>query len=134
MTNCAEKLHHATKRGALDHLKWAKRQPGGHGIRYLDAYRCPCGGGWCVGRSWKTKRVMEAAQPKPEKTTAEKTPTAGEIRRKARREAVQAEKALRYRLRKVDALGSLADMADSFAIALRMAAAEISRMEKIRGF
>jgi len=33
----------------------------------------------------------------------------------------------------VDALGSLADKADSIAIALRMAAAEIARMEQSRG-
>jgi hypothetical protein len=72
--------------------------------------------------------AAQSAAPVP------KQPTTGQLRRKAKREAVQAEKSLRYRLRPVDALGSLADMADSIAIALRMAAAEIARMEQARGF
>jgi hypothetical protein len=126
--DCAEKLHHKTEREALNHLRWAKKQPGGHGIKHLGVYSCPCGHGWCVGRAWRSKREKLAAQPKlaPEP----KPLTAGQLRRKAKREAVHAERCLHYRLRQVDALGSLADLADSFGIALRMAAAEIALKEK----
>jgi len=130
--NCTDKLHHKTEREALNHLAWARKQrhqEGSQGLKYLNVYKCPCGEGWSVGRAWRSKREAQASQPKPE---IQKTPTPGQIRRKAKREAVQAEKALRYRLRQVGALGSLAEMADSFAIALRMAAAEIERMEKAR--
>lgn len=130
--NCAEKLHHATERKALNHLAWAKKQPGGHGIKHLGVYSCQCGNGWCVGRAWRSKREKLAAQPKP--TLGPKPLTAGQLRRKAKRDAVHAERCLHYRLRQVDALGSLADMADSLAIALRMAASEIARMEQARGF
>jgi hypothetical protein len=131
--NCTDKLHHKTEREALNHLAWARKQrhqEGSHGLKHLNVYECPCGEGWCVGRAWRSKREAEAAQPA---APAPKQPTAGQLRRKAKREAVQAEKSLRYRLRQVDALGSLADMADSIAIALRMAAAEIARMEQARG-
>jgi hypothetical protein len=133
--NCADKLHHQTEREALNHLAWVRKQrhqEGSHGLKHLNVYKCPCGQGWCVGRAWRSMREQLAAQPKP--APGPKPPTTGQLRRKAKREAELAERCLRYRLRQVDALGSLADMADSLAIALRMAAAEIRRMEQARGF
>jgi hypothetical protein len=74
MTICVEKMHHQTEREAYDHLAWARKTArkqigGGKELRHLGIYRCSCGAGWCVGRSWKTRRAMEAAQPKPDKTT-----------------------------------------------------------------
>jgi hypothetical protein len=132
--NCTDKLHHKTEREALNHLAWARKQrhqEGSHGLKHLNVYECTCGEGWCVGRAWRSKREALAVQPKP--TPETKPLTAGQLRRRAKREAVHAERCLHYRLRQVDALGSLADMADSLAIALRMAASEIARMERARG-
>jgi hypothetical protein len=79
--HCTDKLHHKTQREALNHLAWAKKQPGGHGIKHLNAYECPCGGGWCVGRAWRSKREAEAAEPAAPAAPAPKQPTPGQQRR-----------------------------------------------------
>ena len=90
--NCTEKLHHKTKREALDHLAWARKQrhqEGSHGLKHLNVYECPCGGGWCVGRAWRGKREAEAAQPEAPKV---KELTPGQQRRAAKKAAEKAER------------------------------------------
>ena len=85
MNCCTDKLHHKTEREALNHLAWARKQrhqEGSHGLKYLNVYACPCGEGWCVGRSWRGKRETQAAQP-----AAPKQPTPGQLRRAEKRKA-----------------------------------------------
>jgi len=115
--NCAEKLHHKTEREALNHLAWAKKQPGGHGIRHLNAYECPCGNGWCVGRAWRSKREVEAAQPA---VPTPKQPTAGQLRRAEKRAAEKAAKQQLY-----------ADYTETLHICRMMVDREIARMEAL---
>jgi hypothetical protein len=119
MANCAEKLHHKTERGARNHLRWSKHQPGGHGIRYLDVYFCPCGEGWCVGRAWRGRRERLAEAPKPVHPTKSLSP--GQARRKAKREAEDAQRQAMF-----------ADWADTLRHVARMVDAEIRKMEQTR--
>lgn len=87
--NCTDKLHHKTEREARNHLAWARKQPGGHGIKHLNVYECPCGTGWCVGRAWRSKRETEAAQPK---SAPGPKLTAGQQRRAAKKAEAKAAK------------------------------------------
>jgi hypothetical protein len=82
MNVCKSKRHHATEREALSHLRWARKQPGGNGLRDLCVYHCACGD-WCVGRAWRGLKERLAAQPMAE--PAPKPRTFGEIRRKLAR-------------------------------------------------
>lgn len=92
--NCTDKLHHKNEREALDHLARARQiGNGGHGIKHLNVYECPCGQGWCVGRSYRSKREALAAQPA---APAPKQPTAGQLRRAEKRAAEKAAKQQMY--------------------------------------
>jgi hypothetical protein len=92
--NCAEKLHHKTERGALDHLARARQVGnGGHGIKHLNVYECPCGEGWCVGRAWRAKREAQVVQPKAEPATGL---SPGQQRRAAKKAAEKAAKQQMY--------------------------------------
>jgi hypothetical protein len=79
--NCQEHQRHATKREALDHLRWAKKQPRGKGLRHLKVYHCDDCNGWHVGRSWRTQRERELLQPKAPEPKKPKPPSAGKLRR-----------------------------------------------------
>jgi hypothetical protein len=87
--NCADKRHHETEREALNHLAWAKKQPGSHGLKYLNVYECPCGQGWCVGRAYRSRREAQAMQPAAPKG---KRQTPGQQRRAAKKAAEKAAK------------------------------------------
>jgi hypothetical protein len=94
--NCAEKLHHKTERLALDHLAWARKQrhqEGSHGLKHLNVYECPCKGGWCVGRAWRSKREAQAVQPKAEPSTGL---TSGQQRRAAKKAAEKADRQAQF--------------------------------------
>ena len=92
--NCSAKLHHGTEREALNHLARARQNGnGGHGIKYLNVYPCPCGQGWCVGRSYRSKREALAAQPAAPEP---KQPTAGQLRRAAKKAAEKQAKQQMY--------------------------------------
>lgn len=107
---------HLTERAALDALRWAKRQPGGKGLRWLNVFLCRVCGYWHVGRSQRTQRERLAAEPKP--APAPKPLTTGQLRRKAEREA---ERAAHDRL--------YADWQDTLMHVRRMVDAEIARLE-----
>lgn len=113
--NCADKRHHKTEREALDHLAGARKRNGGHGLKHLNVYECPCGEGWCVGRAWRSKREAETAQPA---APAPKQPTAGQLRRAEKRAAEKAAKLQLY-----------ADYTETLHICRMMVDREIARME-----
>jgi len=115
--NCADKLHHKTERQALNHLAWARKQrhqEGSQGLKHLNAYQCPCGEGWCVGRKWRSKRETEAAQPK---AAPEPKLTAGQQRRSAKRAAEKAAKQAMF-----------ADYTDNLRICQILIDRELTRM------
>jgi hypothetical protein len=77
---CTRHLRHATEREALNHLRWARKQPHGKNLRALNVFKCRDCDGWHVGHS--AKKMQSAPEPQP---TPEKKPrTLGEIRRKLR--------------------------------------------------
>jgi hypothetical protein len=117
MAGCAGKRHHDTEREALDHLRWAKKQPGGKGLRDLCVYQCVCGN-WCVGRAWRGSKERYAAKPQPQPLP--KPLTAGQLRRKADREAREADRQAKY-----------ADWHDTLQHVKRMVDKEIARLEAL---
>jgi hypothetical protein len=115
--NCTDKLHHKTEREALNHLAWARKQrhqEGSHGLKYLNVYACPCGGGWCVGRAWRGKREAVAVQPKVEPATGL---TPGQQRRAAKKAAEKAARQALYQ-----------DYHDTLVFCQRLTDNEIARM------
>lgn len=98
MTKCPhpKKLHHATKRAALDQLMAARRASnhpgGGHSLNSLNVYLCQCRFGWCIGRSSRDpKTVLEKTAPEP------KPKTLSEIRRYVKRLEVQMDNYRKHR-------------------------------------
>jgi hypothetical protein len=98
MAGCADKQYHATEREALNHLRWARKQPSGHRLRSLNVYPCPDCDGWHVGRAWRGKREWLATQPRPAAAPAAAKPRSlGAIRRKLARLEKQWDRQRRYR-------------------------------------
>lgn len=89
MKTCSTRhQYHATERSALNHLAWARMQPGGKGIKHLNVFSCQECGGWHVGRSRRGYRERLASMPKAE--LASKPLTPGQQRRAERKAAERA--------------------------------------------
>jgi hypothetical protein len=98
MALCTDKQYHATEREALNHLRWARRQPGGHRLRSLNVYRCPECNGWHVGRSRRDAATARMERDARRATTppSRKPLTFGQMRRKLARLENQWDRQHRY--------------------------------------
>jgi|SRR5882672_2564741 len=97
---CNNHLRHETEREALDHLRWARKQPHGKNLRALNVFRCQICDGYHVGRSGLKKQSAPVSNPTP----AAKPRTFGEIRRKLRQLENQWDKARRHRAYQLQAI------------------------------